>query len=109
VDGLQLSPVGQIVVVDGIDVVVDVEVDVVDGLHVAPVGQIVVVIDAVVEVVVNDVVDVEDVVHVVLNRGGTDRELARDLLVGAALLDERQNFALARRQVRQRRLWVGLP
>lgn len=37
----------------------------------------------------------QDVVHVILDCGGADRELARDLLVGAALLDKRQDFALA--------------
>ena len=33
--------------------------------------------------------------HVVLDRGSIDRGLAHDFLVGATLLDERQDFALA--------------
>src|SRR5262252_2428308 len=44
----------------------------------------------------------QHVVHVVLDGGGADPELARDLLVGAALRDERQDLALARGQRRQR-------
>src|SRR5581483_3346855 len=38
----------------------------------------------------------QDVVHVVLDRGRTDRELARDLLVGAALRGEREDLVFAR-------------
>src|ERR1700737_3205711 len=43
----------------------------------------------------------QDVMHVVLHRGGTDRQLTRDVLVGATLIHERQDFALARREGRQ--------
>src|ERR1700737_1742841 len=38
----------------------------------------------------------QDVMHMVLDRGGTDRQLTRDVLVGATLIHERQDFALAR-------------
>src|SRR6266446_56026 len=48
----------------------------------------------------------QDIMHVVLDRRGTDRQLTRDVLVGATLIHERQDFALARREGRQRR-WLG--
>src|SRR5262245_16305688 len=50
----------------------------------------------------------QDVVHVVFYRSAADREVARDLLVGAALLRERQDLALPHREWRQRRLWTGI-
>jgi hypothetical protein len=41
--------------------------------------------------------------------GDADCEVARDLFVGAALLNERQDLALAGRQGRQRLLRVEVP
>ena len=49
----------------------------------------------------------QNVVQVILDGGGANRELARDFLIGAALLDERQDFGLTRRQGQQRLLLVG--
>src|SRR5712691_11121394 len=40
----------------------------------------------------------QNVVHVILDRGGTDRQPAGNLLVGQAPLDERDDLLLARRQ-----------
>ena len=49
----------------------------------------------------------QNVVQVILDGGGANRELARDFLIGAALLDERPDFGLTRRQGQQRLLLVG--
>jgi hypothetical protein len=43
----------------------------------------------------------KEIMHVVLDRGGTDRQLARDFLVGAALVRQRQDHALALGEGRQ--------
>ena len=51
----------------------------------------------------------QNAVHVDFHSGNADRQLARDLLVGAALLDERQDFSLSRRQRRQWPLRVEFP
>jgi hypothetical protein len=39
----------------------------------------------------------QDIMHVVLDRGGTDRKLTCDVLIGPTLLYQSQDFALARR------------
>jgi hypothetical protein len=39
----------------------------------------------------------QDIMHVILDRGGTDPKPTRDVLVGMTLLYEPQDFFLARR------------
>src|SRR5215813_515947 len=49
----------------------------------------------------------EDIMHVILDRGGTDAKPTRNVLVGMTLLYEPQDFVLARSEGRQRLQWVG--
>jgi hypothetical protein len=49
----------------------------------------------------------QKIVHVVLHGGGTNRQLTRDLLVGAALFYENQDLALAVGERWQRPLRLG--